>query len=279
MIHVVFNEPDVEVLNQAIGLDETLAGDVLLVRDDYAVGPLSGIHTPEGREARIAWWSEVMAGTERHASIEEGLVDDEGVVSDILKRMEADPEEVLWIWMAQNKHDVSGYYWLLGPLRELMGRVHVLYLNNLPFINEKGLIFYPQWLSQIRPTEFIKAKRLARPITMGEYEVDTDEWARLCGMPEGVRLLEGGKKLVTKGIDFYDDELSRYVTADWQKANKVINQFLNKSKETTGDAYLLWRLKKLAASGGMDVQGELRGMRDFEVKKSPAARPVQEAGV
>jgi hypothetical protein len=279
MIHVVFNEPDLEVLRQAIALDDSLAGDVFLVRDDYAVGPLTDIHTLEGREARKAWWSEVLAGTERHAALEEGLVDDEAVVSDVLQRMQADPEESLWVWMAQNKHDVCGYYWLLGPLRELMGRIHVLYLNNLPFINEKGQLFYPQWLSQIRPTEFLKAKRLARPVSMGEYEVDTDEWARLCGMPEGVRLLEGGKKLVTKGLDFYDEELARYVTADWQKANKIINQFLNKSKETTGDAYLLWRLKTMVAAGGIDVQGELRGMRDFEVKKSPAAKPLQQAGV
>jgi hypothetical protein len=278
MIHVVFNETDVEVLKQAIALDETLAGDVLLVRDDYAVGPLNDIHTPEGREARKSWWSEVLAGTDRLASLEEGLVDDEAVVSDILKRMEDDPEETVWVWMAQNKHDVCGYYWLLVGLKELMGRVHVLYLNNLPFINEKGQLFYPQWLSQIRPSEFMKAKRLARPVTMGEFEVDTDEWSKLCAMPDGVRLLEGGKKLVTKGLDFYDEELSRHVTPDWQKANKVINHFLNKSKETTGDAYLLWRLKTLVSSGGVDVQGELRGIRDFEVKKSPAAQTVTANG-
>ena len=278
MIHIVFNEPDVEVLKQAIALDESLTGDVLLIRDDYAVGPLEGIHTPEGRKARNEWWADVLAGTDRYAILEEGLVDDEAVVAEVVRRMEADPEEVVWLWMAQNKHDVSGYYWILGGLRDLMGRVHVLYLNNLPFINEKGQLFYPQWLSQIRPTEFIKAKRLARPVTMGEFEVDTDEWSKLCAMPAGVRLLEGGKKLVTKGFDFYDDELSRHVTADWQKANRVINHFLNKSKETTGDAFLLWRLKSLASSGGMEFQGELRGMKDFEVKKTPASQAVSAKG-
>ncbi len=37
MIHIVFNEPDVAVLQQAIELDESLQGDVILIRDDYAV--------------------------------------------------------------------------------------------------------------------------------------------------------------------------------------------------------------------------------------------------
>ncbi len=29
MIHVVFNEPDVEILNKAIEMDDTMAGEVL----------------------------------------------------------------------------------------------------------------------------------------------------------------------------------------------------------------------------------------------------------
>ena len=47
MIHVVFNEPDVEVIKKAIELDASLSGEVMLVRDDYAVGPLLNMHTPE----------------------------------------------------------------------------------------------------------------------------------------------------------------------------------------------------------------------------------------
>ena len=55
MIHVVFNEPDVEILKQAIEMDESMAGEVVLVRDDYAVGPLANIYTPEGQEQRKNW--------------------------------------------------------------------------------------------------------------------------------------------------------------------------------------------------------------------------------
>ena len=37
MIHIVFNEADVSVLKKAIEIDESLQGEVILVRDDYAV--------------------------------------------------------------------------------------------------------------------------------------------------------------------------------------------------------------------------------------------------
>ncbi len=39
MIHIVFNEPDVAVLQKAIELEESMQGEVVLIRDDYAVGP------------------------------------------------------------------------------------------------------------------------------------------------------------------------------------------------------------------------------------------------
>ena len=142
----------------------------------------------------------------------------------------------------------------------------ILYLNNLPFISEKGNIFYPSWLHTIPPKEFLKAKKLARPITLSEFEVDPDEWTRLSEENKGVRILEGGKKLVQYDYDFYDADLKRYITKDWQKAGKIIAQFLSKNKHTTGDAYMLWRLKLIVTAGGYDIQGELKNMKDFEIK-------------
>ena len=70
--------------------------------------------------------------------------------------------------------------------------------------------------------------------------------------------------------DFYDGELKKFVTADWQKASKIINQFLSKAKETTGDAYILWRLKTMIAQDMFDVQGKIENMKDFEVKLKSA---------
>lgn len=266
MIHIVFNEPDIDVLQKAIELDETLMGEVKLIRDDYAVGPLKNVYLGEGIEARKQWWREVLEGTENEGKVDSGEVDDYKTAAELVGTMRRNPDEIIWLWVAQNKHDVSGYYWILHFMKEFQGRVFILYLNNLPFINEKGLIFYPSWLSQIPPKEYLKAKKLARPITLSEFEVDPDEWTKLCNEEKGVRILEGGKKLVQEDYDFYDDELKKFISTDWQKASKVIHQFLTKAKHTTGDLYILWRMKKLVASGGYDIQGNLKGMKDFEIK-------------
>ena len=162
-------------------------------------------------------------------------------------------------------------------MQEFQGRVSILYLNNLPFINEKGGIFYPQWLSDIPAREFLKAKKLAREITLSEFEVDPDEWRRICTDGKFVRILEGGKKLASYDVDFYDVELRKAVTGDWQKASRVINQVQTKGKHSTGDAFLLWRIKILIQQGEFDMQGKLAGMKDFEVKNQSGIAATEES--
>jgi len=267
MIHVVFNEADIEVLKSAIALDPSMEGEVIQIKDDYAVGPIKNTYVGEGIEIRKEWWRQILSGGDYDGLVEKGVVDDHKTVAELVGRLRRNPEEKLWIWAAQNKHDVSGYYWLLHFVKEFQGRVYILYLNNLPFINEKGHIFYPTWLSSIPPKEFLKAKKLSRPITLSEFEVDPDEWIRLANEEKGVRILEGGKKLVQYDYDFYDADLKKYITADWQKGSRIIHNFLHKNAHTTGDAYLLWRLKLILSEGEYDTNGELKGMKDFEVKK------------
>ena len=266
MIHLVFNEADVKVLEEAIAMDETLSGKVIQIKDDYAVGPLNNIYEADGIEVRKQWWRDVLAGGDHDGSVEKGDIDDIKTATALVETMRSNEEETIWIWAAQNKHDVCGYYWLLNYMKEFQGRVMILYLNNLPFFNDKGNIFYPNWLSEIPAKEFIKAKKLAREITLSEFEVDPDEWTKICLENKGVRLLEGGKKIEQKDYDFYDAELKKYITGDWQKASKIIHQFLSKAKHTTGDMYLLWRLKIMVAQELFDVQGKIGNMKDFELK-------------
>ncbi|MFN9710998.1 MAG: DUF3658 domain-containing protein, partial [Bacteroidota bacterium] len=192
---------------------------------------------------------------------------DSSVVQQIVELLEREQDEFVWIWMAQNKHDVCGYYWLMTQLKQYQGRIFVIFLNNLPFINEKGQLFYPEWISQILPKELLKAIRLARAITPSEFEVDPDEWTKICQDERNVRLLEGGKKLSVHPEDIYDSELKKFITDDWQKVSKIIHQYLQKSKNSTGEAFLLWRLKTLLQTDVYDVQGSVKNMKDFEIKK------------
>lgn len=266
MIHIVFNQVEVDLMQQVTALDESLQGPVVQIRDDFAVGPLAGLDTEEGGQARLSWWRELSKGSPYPEDLV-GSFDDRKTVAALKAQLTADPEEVIWIWMGQNQHDVSGYYWLIPQLKEFQGRVMVLYLNNLPFINEKGLIFYPSWLWEIRPPEFLKAKKLARPVTLSEFEIDPDEWNKLVQENSLVRILEGGKKIAGRDAGFYDDEILKNVTGEWQKATRVLSNTLNRMKIKTGDIFIMWRLKELVNAGKIQAEGETdKDWKSFDVR-------------
>ena len=267
-MHIVFQEEDVKTLSKSFELDESLRKEIIEIKDDYAVGPLRDIYREDGREARKEWWRKVLSNSDMSGSVDSGLVNDEKATAAIKEHLDKDENAEVWIWVAANAHDVSGYYWLMAQLKNYVGRVYVLHLNNLPFINEKGLIFYPENLHEILPKEFLKAKKLARAITGSEFELDPDEWFKICQSEKEVRILEGAKKLSLHDVDFFDKYLMEFIPGSWQKANRVIHNFLSKSKHTTGDAFLLWRLKQLIEQGKIEAQGIIKNMKDFEVKKN-----------
>lgn len=270
MIHIVFNEIEVALMQEVMSQDETLQGEVILIRDDYAVGPLAGIDTEEGWKARQEWWLEKLEGSP-YSKETAAAIDDRETVKQLMSKLDENPEEQVWLWMGQNQHDVCGYYWLMPQLRAYEGRVFVMYMNNLPCINEKGQLFYPSWLHEIQPREFIKAKILVRPITLSEFEVDPDEWKRLVEENAMVRMLEGGKKISSKDADYYDAEILKNTTNEWQKASRLLTNTLNRMKMKTGDVFLMWRMKELITSGKLAITGDLgKNWKDFDVKKGEA---------
>lgn len=270
MIHIVFNESEVSLMKQVIEMDEALAGEVVQIKDDFAVGPLAGIETEEGWQARIEWCRNLLQGSPYGEELA-GSFDDRETVTRLKSKLDGNPAEELWIWMGQNQHDVMGYYWLMPQFKDYQGRVMILYLNNLPFINEKGQIFYPSWLHEIQPKEFIKAKKLARPITLSEFEIDPDEWRKIAEENAIVRVLEGGKKIVGKDESFYDAEILKNVTGEWQKATRVLTNTLHRMKIKTGDVFIMWRMKHLVNEGKIEVTGDMaKAWKDFDVKLAGA---------
>jgi len=266
MIHIIFNAADVNLIREVIKLDESLSGNVIQIKDDFAVGPLINVETEEGWNSRVSWWRDLLKNSP-YENDPQTFFDDRETVKKLEEQLDTDLTTQVWIWMGQNQHDVCGYYWLMQFFKEYQGRVLVIYLNNLPFISEKGQLFYPSWIGEIQPKELLKAKRLARPITMSEFEVDPDEWKKLCAENSAVRILEGGKKIISKDETFYDSEILKNLTNEWQKATRVMTNTLHRMKIKTGDVFIMWRMKELIAQGRIEVLGDInKSWKEFDIK-------------
>ncbi len=264
MIHIVFQQSDVDTLKEAIELDSTLQGEIIEIKDELAVGPIADIYETEGYQLRRDWWNKLLENSPYTEQL--NIINDKLTVHQLKEKLKNENEQV-WIWMAPNQHDVCGYYWLINQLKEFEERIYILSLNNLPFISEKGTIFYPTELFQIPPKEFIKAKKLARPVTISEFELDGDEWKKLCSENGVVRTLEGGKKIISKDASYYDDKILATLTKEPQKLHKVFSTLFGKMKVHTGDVFLVWRMKELINDGKIELQGDWNnGWKDISLR-------------
>jgi len=257
MFHIVFDARGAEHISAAMDLDDALDGETILVRDDYSVGPIQDLFQEAGLENRKNWWSEINAEEPRLSSDVSDAEYDADNLRKVLERMKEEEFDQIWIWIAPNAKDISGYYWLIAQLAAFSGRIYVLSLNNLPFIGEKGNVFYPTSLAEIPVREFVKAKKLARPVSTAEFETDPDEWFRLASENKNLRLLEGGKKIIQQADDYYDRTILNFLQPVFQKMPRTVQQFLLKSPEKFNEAFLIWRLKQLVVSGAAEQQGEM----------------------
>jgi hypothetical protein len=254
MFHILFDSRGAGLLSAAMDMDESLDGESIVIRDDYSVGPIRDLFSEEGGEERKKWWAYIREGEKESGT--SGGESDGTILRNVLQRMKEEEFDQIWIWVAPNAKDVCGYYWLIAQLGGFAGRIYIISLNNLPFINEKGNVFYPGSLSEIPSREFIKAKKLARPVSSAEFETDPDEWFRLASENKNLRLLDGGKKIVQQDDDYYDKAILHFLQPEFLKIPRMVQQFLLKSPEKINESFLLWRLKHLIASGLAEQQGE-----------------------
>lgn len=264
LIHLIVGDLTAQPLLEAVAAQEDTGEEVIVLKDILHVGPLKteGMTFSEGRSA---FWNTVIPEGQAEAR-----VDDLERLMEISTRLSNDTSVTVWFWMAPTPADVAAYFWLLHFLKKHQGRFSVININGLPFLDTNGKLFYPESIGHIPVKEILKARKLARVTTPSEWETDGDEWSRLTEENTGLRVHQGGKKLESKPIDHYDELLLSLLTAQNQKTGKIVNTALSKHKIPTGDLFLQWRLREIAADGRAELhKGDIK--RAPETADNPTA--------
>ena len=260
--HIVTGDIAAAPLKDAIVMDPTMEGEIVVIKDVLSVGPLQKEEGQSFSEMRSAFWQEVVTNDKNPIQ-----VDDLERLLQAGNELSKNEDAKIWLWIAPWPADICTYHWVLQYLGKYIGRLYVINIAGLPFLDENGKVFFPKSIGEILPKEVVKARRLARPVTPAEIEVDGEEWSKLVIENAGIRIHEGGKRLISKGADHYDNQLISFASQQYQKASKIIGQALSKFNIPTGDLYLGWRLSQLVAADKLNLQGDItKTLKDFEVK-------------
>ena len=260
--HIVTGDVAAAPLKDAIVLDPAMEGEIVVIKDVLSVGPLQKEEGQSFSEMRSAFWQEVVTNDKNPIQ-----VDDLERLLEIGNELSKNEDAKIWLWIAPWPADVCTYHWALQYLGKYIGRLYVINIAGLPFLDENGKVFFPKSIGEIQPREVVKARRLARLVTPAEIEVDGEEWRKLVIENAGIRIHEGGKRLISKSAGHYDNQLISFASQQYQKASKIVGQALSKFNIPTGDLYLGWRLRQLAAVDKLNLQGDVtKTLKDFEVK-------------
>ena len=260
--HIVVGDVAGDRLKETIANEESMAGEVLVLRDILHIGPIQKAEGQTFSEMRSAFWNEVVNNEKNPIQ-----VDDMERLLEVSKQMFDDDTIQAWYWMAPWPADVCGFHWVMPYLSKHATRFHLLNIAGLPFLDANGKVHYPKSIGEILPRELVKARKLARLVTPSEVEIDGEEWRKLVEDNSGIRVHEGGKKLRSVSEDHYDNQLVSFCSQQYQKASKIVTQALTKFNVPTGDYYLGWRLRKMAEAGKLQLQGDVTKMlKDFDVK-------------
>lgn len=240
MIHLIVGDKAAENLQAAFELDENLKGEVLVLKDTLGIGPIAT--DEKGHDGvRTTFWRQYLGEDF------EGVMDKHAIQKVKEKALAA--EEPVCLWMAPCVSDVCAYYFLLTQFRDASGLYHIINIDSLPFLNDKGGVFYPKNFSEVLPKEFVKTKRLLKEVTPAHYEIDGEEWEKLQSENAMVRVYKGGKDIESADETFFDQALYLLVTKEEQRGSKIVRQALAKIDQTVSDLFLLGRLKAMASNG------------------------------
>lgn len=227
---------------------------IIVLKDLLNVGPLQKEEGQSFSEMRKNFWQQMLPSEKNEVE----LSDMEQLLN-ISKQMYEDENTKAVFWMAPLSADLCAYYWLLFYLSKHKGRFLLINITGLPFLNESGKLFFPKSISELSTKEVLKATKLARPISASEEEVDVYEWKQIVAQNAAIRSAAGGKKLNHHSADAYDKQLLQHCQQHFQKSHKIIQATIGKEQAIhTGDVYLAWRLRTLAAEGLLECTQEIQ---------------------
>lgn len=188
-------------------------------------------------EGRIAFWASI--------GVNKKPIEDLEQLMKLSTRLSNKEALKIWFWMAGNAEDLCAYYWLIHFLKKHQGKLSIINIAGLPFIDERGKLFYAEDISDLPQKEIIKARKLARQVLPSEWETDGEEWRKLVSENAALRINKGGKAIEGADVDHYDDELKAAVSADGVKSHKVIHQLMSRHRIRNAASFLHWRLNLL----------------------------------
>lgn len=275
-VHVVIGESFAGSMKHALqelGIADT--HKLIVLGDNYAVGPLARLDSPEGRKARWEWFR--LRFTD---CVEVSYEDVEEDYTHTLNRLKQIPEhaEVI-VWTSRSVREQTGMRHAIHLLRHMPNPIRLCdacaaieELSDRPDVQ-----FEYRHSGEITPGKLQHALmriNTGRLLSAQDIAQLAEEWQSLSEQGGELRIWQNAA-IVEVPVDYYDaylldmlDELDPPTgTNDFIKSARLVGQALGYCEQDIGDGYFEYRVRELVYSGMLEISGVPAGMRYYSIRR------------
>lgn len=274
-VHIVTGDSFAGSMKQALkelGWAET--HKIVTLGEHYAIGPVNGLDSQEGRKMRSDWFRDNISGAfEMYEDVEEEY-------RDLLHKLEQIPEQAEVI------------VWTSRSVREQVGMRHALYLlrrtSNTVRVCDACAVCEELYN---RPDASIEYRRSGEitPIKLREALMRTNGSGKLAAEPIARFAKEWQVITEQRGIlriwqngavrevpaDYYDQYMLEKLDQlrppgggrEFLKSARLIGEAIGHCDQDIGDSYFEYRLRELIYQGVLEIKGVPAGMRFYSVRR------------
>ena len=159
-------------------------------------------------------------------------------------------------------------------LQPLLDNVFLFDFSNFSMKNIHGEVVYPRCLGATDLSRVEDPEKQFRQLTGEELFTFRKLWERVKSVNSLLWILDKDQ-IMEKEETYFDSVLLSYCSHEFQSPARIIGYTLCDSDFNVGDSFLNYRMKQLALTGKVEFRGELRHMRDYEVRKKRNPSVIQ----
>lgn len=259
MLHVVFSPSAAGILRRvlrAMGLSEP----VVALTDDMSWGP---IPQPDGNNRQRWFEANVPSSDWERDSVSDRL-------DRFLAQTASDQKRLVW-FAPRCCQEVAGLHWYLDAASEARTQ---FVLADKPMTTGAARTEAPLGLGILNEEAMAELFANAPRLPLDEQRFPPARWRELAHDEELLRLIYSGS-LQSAPSDVFDKTILANLSPGWSSPVRAIGEAIGDAWELghkISDDFLLWRIYELIRMGELAHEGELRGMREFRVRKVSGAK-------
>ena len=248
---------------------------IIVIRDNFAIGPVGRLDTPEGRRARQDWFRHNIAS----AALGEGG-DPEEAHRGLIRQVDRIPEQAdIIVWTSRSVYEQTGMRYAMHLLRRKPNPVRICdaclavgELDRLP--DDSDTYRRSGEIGPDKLQEAIRRAERAERLSADDVRRLADEWTAIAEQGGVLRIWRDGEVRAVPA-DHFDPYLLEIVdrtagSADadgYVRAARVVGEAVGYADQDIGDEYFEHRLRELAYAGVLEIRGVPAGLRHYSVRR------------